>query len=161
MVYRWSNVELSTNITVKQMSKKDLPLYMGRYPYLDKMIAAALKEPDNKIWVEDSEKITIMSKEVSAILDLVKDDRVEIEIELTSSGNRYQGDGEDEREITSVTLVPYNDEESVYVNDLEKDNSLAIYVFGTQFEEHINEIELPDTCFESPDLDYYLDRMDY
>jgi len=161
----WHDVPVSISITVERVHKSDLPTWIGRSTSLDKIIAEALEDASQSVvWIYNdahSGQTAFVRKELATIFNVIDDDTIEVEIEAKSTGyydsasRDEPAEGDDERIIDSVMLVPYSSMEGCQAKNIPVDES-SIWLFDAQFDHEIYEVELPESTYE-PDIDHLID----
>jgi hypothetical protein len=137
----WRGAPIEVNITIERVLLSDLPTWLGRSTFLDKLISKALEDnAKGSVWVYSDAhggQTTFVGEKVEAFLNKHVDeenDTIEIEMEGTSSGYYHPGtrydppEGEDERDITEIRLVQDG------YDDIELDDIVS---FENQFEHEI------------------------
>jgi hypothetical protein len=159
---RWNDVPVSLYIEcVEVVDPKDLPLYLGHDERQNRLVEKALKG-SIIVWkmqrTSGNIQGTLLKIYTCEVLNKYAGASryVDISIDALSSGyydpgrisgppdSCYPPEGEDERVITYVTLIFYDDDGGV-VSEIklnEKDNKGDLECFEEQFQIELNDVEL-------------------
>ena len=161
---RWSNVPVSTSLTIERIAKTDLPTLIGKNTRLDKRIAKILTKgsQDDYYWLfydsiygKKAPQLLISESVTSILKEYAPDcEEAEIEMEALSTGywdpgrpygppgDCYPSEGEDERHITSIEITFFKDgKEKNHVVFTDEERACE---FQSQFENELYKAELPE-----------------
>lgn len=148
----WKDVPFSLGITLDdRVRSTELPMHLGKSNSLDKKIASILQTGTRELYFLDGEQL------INIPFPLEFDGKstawVELEIEGTSTGycdpgctsgspdGWYPEESDDERTITNVIVVFFNDSHQV-LGQLEITNETKLYEFQLAFDKELYQITL-------------------